>query len=60
MTQTQHPTKLLTFEEFLAYDDRTDTRYELVDGELVEMPGKRLKGKGGKVNSNPFPFPFPP
>ncbi|MHC5936399.1 Uma2 family endonuclease [Nostoc sp.] len=38
MTQTQHPTKLLTFEEFLAYDDRTDTRYELVDGELVEMP----------------------
>lgn len=38
MTQTQHPTKLLTFEEFLAYDDRTDTRCELVDGELVEMP----------------------
>jgi Uma2 family endonuclease len=38
MTQTQHPTKLLTFEEFLAYDDGTDTRYELVDGELVEMP----------------------
>ncbi|MBN3879710.1 MULTISPECIES: Uma2 family endonuclease [unclassified Nostoc] len=38
MTQTQHPTKLLTFEEFMAYDDRTDTRYELVDGELVEMP----------------------
>ncbi|MFN6518702.1 MAG: Uma2 family endonuclease [Nostoc sp. CreGUA01] len=38
MTQTQHPTKFLTFEEFLVYDDRTDTRYELVDGELVEMP----------------------
>ncbi|MBN3896153.1 MAG: Uma2 family endonuclease [Nostoc sp. NOS(2021)] len=38
MTQTQHPTKLLTFEEFLAYDDRTDTRYELVDGELIEIP----------------------
>lgn len=37
LTQTQHPTKVLTFEEFLAYDDRTDTRYELVDGELVEM-----------------------
>jgi Uma2 family endonuclease len=30
--------KLLTFEEYLAYDDGTDTRYELVDGELVEMP----------------------
>lgn len=28
----------LTFEEYLAYDDGTDTRYELVDGELVEMP----------------------
>jgi Uma2 family endonuclease len=39
MTQTAEPkTKLLTFEEFLAYDDGTDTRYELVDGELVEMP----------------------
>lgn len=30
--------KLLKFEEYLAYDDGTDTRYELVDGELVEMP----------------------
>ncbi|BAY74438.1 hypothetical protein NIES25_08510 [Nostoc linckia NIES-25] len=29
MTQTQHPTKSLTFKEFLAYGDRTDTRYEL-------------------------------
>ncbi|NJL48995.1 MAG: Uma2 family endonuclease [Leptolyngbyaceae cyanobacterium SM2_5_2] len=28
----------LTFEEYLAYDDGTDTRYELVDGVLVEMP----------------------
>jgi Uma2 family endonuclease len=27
----------LTLEEFLAYDDGTDTRYELVDGVLVEM-----------------------
>jgi Uma2 family endonuclease len=25
----------LTFEEYLAYDDGTDTRYELVNGELV-------------------------
>ncbi len=30
--------KLLTMEEYLAYDDGTDTRYELVDGELVELP----------------------
>jgi len=31
-------TKFSTFEEYLAYDDGTDTRHELVDGELVEMP----------------------
>ncbi|MBD2679313.1 MULTISPECIES: Uma2 family endonuclease [Nostoc] len=30
--------KRLTLEEYLVYDDGTDTRYELVDGELVEMP----------------------
>jgi Uma2 family endonuclease len=28
----------LTLEEYLTYDDGTDTRYELVDGVLVEMP----------------------
>jgi Uma2 family endonuclease len=38
MMQTAAPKTLLTFEEFLAYDDGSDTRYELVDGELVEMP----------------------
>ena len=27
----------LTFEEYLTYDDGTDTRYELVNGELVAM-----------------------
>ena len=31
-------TKRFTLEEYLQYDDGTDTRYELVDGELVEMP----------------------
>lgn len=30
--------KLLTFEEYLNYDDGTDTRYEFVNGELVAMP----------------------
>ena len=30
-------TKRLTFEQYLAYDDGTDVRYELVDGELVPM-----------------------
>lgn len=31
------PSKRLTLEEYLDYDDGTDTRYELVDGVLVEM-----------------------
>jgi Uma2 family endonuclease len=44
MTQTaSSKPKLMTFEEYLAYDDGTDTRYELVDGELVEMPPETRK-----------------
>lgn len=31
-------TASLTLEEYLAYDDGTDNRYELVDGKLVAMP----------------------
>ncbi|NJL48212.1 MAG: Uma2 family endonuclease [Leptolyngbyaceae cyanobacterium SM2_5_2] len=39
MTQTPNLSiKPLTFEDYLAYDDGSDTRYELEDGELVEMP----------------------
>ncbi|MEO0455333.1 MAG: Uma2 family endonuclease [Cyanobacteria bacterium P01_A01_bin.114] len=39
MTQAAPRTsKSITIAEYLAYDDGTDTRYELVDGELVEMP----------------------
>lgn len=30
--------KKLTLQEYLAHDNGTDIRYELVDGELVEMP----------------------
>jgi len=30
--------KKLTFSEYLTYDDGTDNRYELVDGELVMVP----------------------
>ncbi|MEH2014690.1 Uma2 family endonuclease [Nostoc sp.] len=30
--------KKLTLDEYLVHDDGTDVRYELVDGELVEMP----------------------
>lgn len=28
----------MTLEEYLNYDERTDTRYELVNGKLVSMP----------------------
>lgn len=39
MIQTiSSPSQLLTMEEYLAYDDGTDKRYELVDGKLIEMP----------------------
>ncbi len=31
-------THYFTFEEYLAYDDGTERRYELVDGELLKMP----------------------
>ena len=34
----QSTSQKLTFEEYLAHDDGTDDRYELVDGELVKMP----------------------
>lgn len=38
-------TKRFSFEEYLTYDDGTDTRYELFDGELVEMGvGEGLHG----------------
>ena len=39
MTQAiPKPKTKLTFEEYLTYDDGTDNRYELVDGELVALP----------------------
>jgi len=38
MTSTTPGKTLLTFDEYLAYHDDTDNRYELVDGELVTMP----------------------
>jgi Uma2 family endonuclease len=34
----QLATKLYSFEEYLAYDDGTDNKYELVNGELKLMP----------------------
>jgi Uma2 family endonuclease len=40
MTQAAPRVGLLTMEAYLVYDDGTNTRYELVDGKLVEMPVK--------------------
>ncbi|NER47584.1 MAG: Uma2 family endonuclease, partial [Symploca sp. SIO1A3] len=34
---THTPVKL-TFEKYLEYDDGTDNRYELFDGELIPVP----------------------
>lgn len=31
-------TTILSLEEYLAYDDGTDNRYELLDGQLIPMP----------------------
>lgn len=45
MVQTSK--RLYTFEEYLTYDDGTDQRYELVDGELVEVPPPR--GRHAKI-----------
>ncbi|NEP09893.1 MAG: Uma2 family endonuclease [Symploca sp. SIO2C1] len=36
---THTPVKL-TFEQYLEYDDGTDNRYEVFDGELVEVPAE--------------------
>ena len=35
---TQSLTKPRTFLEYLKYDDGTDNRYELLDGELIQVP----------------------
>jgi Uma2 family endonuclease len=37
-TTVQPAPQRMTLEEYLNYDDGTETRYELVDGILVEMP----------------------
>ncbi|MFN6535264.1 MAG: Uma2 family endonuclease [Nostoc sp. EkiNYC01] len=37
MTTTPGVTKRLTFKEYLAYDDDTDTQYELLNGKLIPV-----------------------
>jgi len=38
-------TKLMTLKDYLNYDDGTDTRYELVNGELIAMPPESTLNK---------------
>lgn len=40
---TSITSKRLTLEEYLKYDDRTDSHYELVAGELVAIPPESPK-----------------
>lgn len=43
MVQAAQPqVKYLSFEDYYAYDDGTENRYELVDGELVVMPPESI------------------
>ncbi|WP_413171068.1 Uma2 family endonuclease [Anabaena azotica] len=43
MVQTpQTPVNYFSFEDYYAYDDGTENRYELVDGELVLMPPESI------------------
>jgi Uma2 family endonuclease len=37
---TQAKLRFKTINEYLDYDDSTDTQYELVNGELVELPSE--------------------
>lgn len=46
MSQTVSLPPPITFEDYLAHDDGTDRRYELVDGVLVEMPPERDENLG--------------
>lgn len=40
-------TKKLTFAEYLKYNDGTDAKYELVNGELIPM--SLVTGKHGEI-----------
>jgi hypothetical protein len=60
MTSTTSSPTLLTFDDYLAYDDGTDTRYELVDGERSREnlnPSKRFNS--GSINENCSSQPKP-
>jgi hypothetical protein len=44
-------TQKLTFEDYLANDDSTDARYELVDGELITMESRGIEPLTSAVRS---------
>jgi Uma2 family endonuclease len=57
MTTTVKPAVKVTFEEYLAYDDGMETRYELVDGELLAMSlGSGEHGEIADVICDRFKF----
>ena len=43
---TQSKPRFLTFEEYLSYDDGTDKLYELLNGELIELPPESGENMG--------------
>jgi len=43
---TQAKPRFTTIEEYLTYDDVTDTHYKLVDGVLVAMEAEQLLNAG--------------
>lgn len=43
---TQAKPRFSTFEEYLSYDDGTDKRYELFNGELIELPPESGENSG--------------
>ncbi|NET59254.1 MAG: hypothetical protein F6K47_24870 [Symploca sp. SIO2E6] len=45
---THTPVKL-TFEQYLEYEDSTDNRYELLEGELIPMPPVGYRNTGAHL-----------
>jgi Uma2 family endonuclease len=43
-------TKLMTLEEYLNYDDGTDTLYELVNGKLIPMPPESYQNQQASIS----------
>ena len=47
---TQPGLRLVTFEEYLDYDNGTDKSYELTNEELTEVPHSKFERRGGDSN----------